>query len=139
MRNKLPSIIIDNPSHMSFGYMLRDFSIAFATLAIWIICLAKLYLFLRNGQAFVADMYPIAMARIILLGFFITFISFHLWSLYNKSLYKSEMKRTTHAPTISDGNEEVIAGSHGSVELSPSSITEHVDATHSAHLEFGNG
>ena len=92
MNNKLMPVIIDNPCHKSWGYRSRDTLIALATLTLWLLVITKLYMFFIMEEAFLEQLYASIMIKIGLVGFVVTFLTFHCWSVYNKHLHTSYLK-----------------------------------------------
>lgn len=93
MNNKLMPVIIDNPCHKSWGYRSRDTLITLATLTLWILVMARLYMFFIVEEAILEQLYASIMIKIVLVGFIVTFLTFHFWSVYNKHLYTNYLKR----------------------------------------------
>ncbi|MDQ7731068.1 hypothetical protein QT231_00030 [Halomonas sp. SpR1] len=93
MNNKLMPVIIDNPCQKSWGYRSRDTLITLATLTLWILVMARLYMFFIMEEAFLEQLYASIMIKIVLAGFIITFLIFHCWAVYNKYLYTNYLKR----------------------------------------------
>ncbi len=93
MNNKLVPIIINNPCQKGWGYRTRDALITFATLALWILVLARLYTFFIIEEAVLEQLYGSLMIKIVGVGFVVTFLTFHCWAVYNQYLYTSYLKR----------------------------------------------
>ncbi len=92
MNNKLMPVIIDNPCQKSWGYRSRDTLITLATLALWVLVMARLYMFFIVEEAILEQLYASIMIKIVLVGFIVTFLTFHCWSVYNKHLHTSYLK-----------------------------------------------
>ena len=92
MNNKLAHVIIENPCQKSWGYRSRDTLIALATLILWLLVITKLYMFFIMEEAFLEQLYASIMIKIVLVGFLVTFLTFHCWSVYNKHLHTSYLK-----------------------------------------------
>nr|WP_298059500.1 hypothetical protein [uncultured Halomonas sp.] len=93
MNNKLMPVIIDNPCQKGWGYRTRDILITLATLALWGLVVARLYMFFFVEEAFIEQLVGSMMIKIVLVGFLVTFLTFHCWAVYNKYLYTSYLKR----------------------------------------------
>jgi small-conductance mechanosensitive channel len=93
MNNKLVSVIIDNPYQKSWGYRSRDMLITMITLILWGLVMAKVYMFFIVEEAFLEQLYGSVMIKLLLVGFVITFLTFHCWAVYNQYLYTSYLKR----------------------------------------------
>jgi|TARA_A100001518_G_C1190188_1_gene36024 hypothetical protein len=93
MNNKLVSVIIDNPYQKSWGYRSRDTLITLATLILWGLVMAKVYMFFIVGEAFLEQLYSSVMIKLVSVGFVLTFLTFHCWAVYNQYLYTSYLKR----------------------------------------------
>ncbi|MCL5425711.1 hypothetical protein ACQKE4_10555 [Halomonas sp. NPDC076908] len=103
MNNKLVPIIIDNPCQKGWGYRTRDTIITLATLALWVLVVAKMYMFFFIEEAILEQLYSSIMIKIVLIGFVVTFLTFHLWAVYNQFLYTRYLKRqlrTFQPPTL---------------------------------------
>ncbi|MDQ7729953.1 hypothetical protein [Halomonas sp. SpR8] len=93
MSNKLVPVIIDNPSHKSWGYRTRDILITLATLVLWLLVMSRLYMFFIAEEAVLEKLYSSVMIKVVLVGFVVTFLMFHFWAVYNRFLYTSHLKR----------------------------------------------
>lgn len=93
MNNKLMPVIIDNPCQKGWGYRSRDTLITLATLALWILVMSRMYMFFIVEEAILEQLVGSVMLKIVLVGFVVTFLTFHCWSVYNKYLYTSYLKR----------------------------------------------
>ncbi|MBS3667734.1 hypothetical protein KGA68_07330 [Halomonas boliviensis] len=101
-------VIIDNPCQKSWGYRSRDTLITLATLALWVLVMARLYMFFIVEEAILEQLYASIMIKIVLMGFLVTFLTFHCWSVYNKHLYTNYLKRQLSQlkqPTIERDND----------------------------------
>ncbi|OWV28322.1 MULTISPECIES: hypothetical protein [Halomonas] len=108
MNNKLMPVIIDNPCQKSWGYRSRDTLITLATLALWVLVMARLYMFFIVEEAILEQLYASIMIKIVLVGFLVTFLTFHCWAVYNKHLYTNYLKRQLSQlkqPTIERDND----------------------------------
>lgn len=92
MNNKLVPVIIDNPCHKGWGYRSRDTLITLATLALWVLVIARLYMFFIVEEAILEQLYASVMIKIVMVGFIVTFLTFHCWAVYNKHLYTNYLK-----------------------------------------------
>ena len=93
MNNKLVPVIIDNPCQKGWGYRSRDILITLATLALWILVMTRMYMFFIVEEAILDQLVGSVMIKVVLIGFLVTFLTFHLWAVYNKYLYTSYLKR----------------------------------------------
>ncbi|HSP30552.1 MAG TPA: hypothetical protein VLO13_00820 [Halomonas sp.] len=93
MNNKLMPVIIDNPSQKGWGYRTRDTIMTLATLVLWILVITRLYMFFIVEEAILEKLYSSVMIKVVLVGFVVTFLTFHCWAVYNKYLYTSYLKR----------------------------------------------
>lgn len=93
MSNKLVPVIIDNPCQKGWGYRVRDTIITLATLALWVLVVAKMYLFFFVEEEILGQLYDSIMIKVILIGFVVTFLTFHCWAVYNQFLYTRLLKR----------------------------------------------
>lgn len=93
MSNKLMSVVIENPYQKSWGYRSRDALITLTSLGLWGLVLAKLYLFFILGDAVLTHLAESMMLKIVLIGFVVTFLTFHCWAVYNQYRYTSFLKR----------------------------------------------
>ncbi|RUR26048.1 hypothetical protein ELY33_17390 [Vreelandella andesensis] len=108
MNNKLVPVIINNPCQKSWDYRIRDFLITLATLALWGLVAAKLYMFFIVEEAIIEQLIGSVMIKIVLIGFLVTFLTFHCWAVYNKYLHTSYVKRQLRhfqQPTLGLDNE----------------------------------
>lgn len=104
MSNKLVPVIIDNPGRKSWGYRTRDIIITLATLTLWLLVMSRLYMFFIVEEAILEKLYSSVMIKLVLIGFVVTFLTFHFWVVYNRFLYTSYLKRQMHhyqQPTLS--------------------------------------
>ncbi len=93
MSNKLTSVIIENPYQKSWGYRSRDALITLSSLGLWGLVFAKLYLFFVLGDAVVKHLADSMMLKVVLVGFVVTFLTFHCWAVYNQHRYTRYLKR----------------------------------------------
>ncbi|WGI23829.1 hypothetical protein QEN58_10760 [Halomonas alkaliantarctica] len=93
MNNKLMPVIIDNPCQKGWGYRSRDTLITLATLALWILVMTRTYTFFIVEEAILEQLIGSIMLKIVLVGFVVTFLTFHCWAVYNKYLYTRYVKR----------------------------------------------
>lgn len=93
MNNKLVPVIIDNPCQKSWGYRTRDILITLATLVLWMLVITRMYMFFIVEEAIVEQLYSSVMIKVVLIGFVVTFLTFHFWAVYNRYLYTSYLKR----------------------------------------------
>ncbi|OJA04747.1 hypothetical protein [Halomonas sp. QHL1] len=93
MNNKLMPVIIDNPCQKGWGYRSRDTLITLATLALWILVISRMYMFFIVEEAILEKLYASVMIKVVLIGFVVTFLTFHCWAVYKKYLYTSYLKR----------------------------------------------
>lgn len=93
MNNKLVPVIIDNPCQKGWDYRTRDMLITLTTLALWGLVVARLYMFFIVEEAIIEQLIGSVMIKIVLVGFLVTFLTFHCWSVYNKYLHTSYVKR----------------------------------------------
>ncbi|WP_447556139.1 hypothetical protein [Vreelandella sp. EE22] len=92
MSNKLMPVIIDNPCQKCWQYRTRDTVMALATLALWLMVLSRLHAFYAVEEALIEQLYSSTMLKVLLVGFVATFLTFHLWAVYNRYLYTSVLK-----------------------------------------------
>ncbi|MGO1430763.1 MAG: hypothetical protein ACTHV3_05815 [Halomonas sp.] len=110
MSNKLVSVIINNPGQKSWGYRFRDIIITLATLILWLLVMSRLYMFFIVEEAILEKLYSSVMIKVVLVGFVVTFLTFHLWAVYNRFLYTSYLKRQMkhyQQPTLSIDYEDI--------------------------------
>ena len=93
MNNKLVPVIIDNPCQKGWGYRTRDILITLATLVLWMLVMTRMYMFFIMEEAIVEQLYSSVMIKVVLIGFVVTFLTFHFWAVYNRYLYTSYLKR----------------------------------------------
>ncbi|NVF14790.1 hypothetical protein [Vreelandella maris] len=93
MNNKLVPVIIDNPCQKGWGYRTRDILITLATLVLWMLVITRMYMFFIVEEAIVEQLYSSVMIKVVLIGFVVTFLTFHFWAVYNRYLYTSYLKR----------------------------------------------
>ncbi|CAM0554076.1 hypothetical protein EHLJMEHL_04174 [Vreelandella titanicae] len=93
MNNKLVPVIIDNPCQKGWGYRSRDTLITLATLALWVLVMTRMYMFFIVEEAILEQLVGSVMIKVVLVGFLVTFLTFHCWAVYNKYLYTSYLKR----------------------------------------------
>lgn len=108
MNNKLVPVIIDNPCQKGWGYRSRDTLITLATLALWVLVMTRMYMFFIVEEAILEQLAASVMIKVVLIGFLVTFLTFHFWSVYNKYLYTSYLKRQLRhfqQPTLELDNE----------------------------------
>ncbi|KPQ24518.1 hypothetical protein [Halomonas sp. HL-93] len=98
MNNKLVPVIIARPNQKGWGYRSRDSLFALAAFALWTLVMAKLFLFFIIDDAALEHLYESIMIKVVLVGFIVTFLTFHCWALYNKRLYSSYLRRQLHTP-----------------------------------------
>ncbi|RCV90608.1 hypothetical protein [Billgrantia montanilacus] len=92
MRNKLATVIIENPRQIGWGYRIRDTLITLATLTLWALLLTRLYAFFTEEGAFLEQIYSLVMLRVVIVGFIVTFLIFHCWAIYNRHIYTRNLK-----------------------------------------------
>lgn len=110
MNNKLVPVIINNPGQKSWGYRFRDIIITLATLILWLLVMSRLYMFFIVEEAILEKLYSSVMIKVVLVGFVVTFLTFHLWAVYNRFLYTSYLKRQMkhyQQPTLSIDYEDI--------------------------------
>ncbi len=108
MNNKLMPVIIDNPCQKSWGYRSRDTLITLVTLVLWALVMSRMYLFFIVEEAILEQLVGSVMIKLVLVGFLVTFLTFHCWAVYNKYLYTSYLKRQLRhfqQPTLKLDNE----------------------------------
>ncbi|MBF59780.1 hypothetical protein [Halomonas sp. FeN2] len=108
MNNKLMPVIIDNPCQKSWGYRSRDTLITLVTLVLWALVMTRMYLFFIVEEAILEQLVGSVMIKLVLVGFLVTFLTFHCWAVYNKYLYTSYLKRQLRhfqQPTLKLDNE----------------------------------
>lgn len=93
MNNKLMPVIIDNPCQKGWGYRSRDTLITLATLTLWILVMTRTYMFFIVEEAILEQLIGSVMIKIVLVGFLVTFLTFHCWAVYNKYRYTSYLKQ----------------------------------------------
>ncbi|MGO2391192.1 MAG: hypothetical protein ACTH69_03770 [Halomonas sp.] len=93
MSNKLVPVIIDNPCQKGWGYRVRDTIITLATLALWVLVVVKMYMFFFVEEEILGKLYDSVMIKMVLIGFVVTFLTFHCWAVYNQFLYTRLLKR----------------------------------------------
>ncbi|PKG54063.1 MULTISPECIES: hypothetical protein [Halomonadaceae] len=93
MNNKLVPVIIDNPCQKGWGYRTRDILITLATLVLWMLVITRMYMFFIVEEAILEQLYSSVMIKVVLIGFVVTFLTFHFWAVYNRYLYTSYLKR----------------------------------------------
>ena len=93
MSNKLVPVIIDNPCQKGLGYRVRDTIITLATLALWVLVVVKMYMFFFVEEEILGQLYDSVMIKVVLIGFVVTFLTFHCWAVYNQFLYTRLLKR----------------------------------------------
>ncbi|WP_447928823.1 hypothetical protein [Vreelandella sp. EE27] len=96
--NKLIPVIIDNPCQKCWQYRTRDAVMATATLALWLVVLSRLHGFYMLEEAIIDQLYGSTMLKMLVAGFITTFLTFHLWAIYNRYLYTSVLKRGEPTP-----------------------------------------
>lgn len=127
MNNKLVPVIIDNPCQKGWDYRTRDILITLATLALWGLVVARLYMFFIVEEAIIEQLIGSVMIKIVLVGFLVTFLTFHCWSVYNKYLHTSYVKhqlRHFQQPTLEmDSNQENYIESYTKSEMETEQTT----------------
>ncbi|UBR52181.1 hypothetical protein KF947_21555 [Halomonas sp. FeN2] len=101
-------VIIDNPCQKSWGYRSRDTLITLVTLVLWALVMTRMYLFFIVEEAILEQLVGSVMIKLVLVGFLVTFLTFHCWAVYNKYLYTSYLKRQLRhfqQPTLKLDNE----------------------------------
>lgn len=92
MSNKLTPVIIDNACRRGWQYRARDSVMALITLALWLMVLSRLHAFYAVEDALMEQLVDSVMLKILLMGFGVTFLTFHVWAMYNRHLYVSMLK-----------------------------------------------
>ncbi|EHA17357.1 hypothetical protein [Halomonas sp. HAL1] len=108
MNNKLVPVIIDNPCQKGWGYRTRDILITLATLVLWMLVITRMYMFFIVEEAILEQLYSSVMIKVVLIGFVVTFLTFHFWAVYNRYLYTSYLKRQlrhVQQPTLTIEND----------------------------------
>jgi len=132
MNNKLMPVIIDNPCQKGWGYRSRDTLITLVTLVLWALVMTRMYMFFIVEEALLEQLVGSVMIKVVLVGFLITFLTFHCWAVYNKYLYTSYLKRQLRhfqQPTLTLDNDtdSEMDNEHSSYEQAlnapPSQVT----------------
>ncbi|UYG01361.1 MULTISPECIES: PgaD family protein [unclassified Halomonas] len=100
MSNKLMPVIIDNPCQKCWQYRTRDTVMALATLGLWLVVLSRLHTFYTVEDAIIEQLYSSTMLQLLAAGFIVTFLTFHLWAVYNRYLYKNLLRRAERVAAI---------------------------------------
>ncbi|MCE8004815.1 hypothetical protein [Billgrantia ethanolica] len=102
--NKLHPVVINNPGKRSLSYRARDLSITALTLAVWLTLIVKTTLSIISSDVWIMTIATSWMPRLIVLGFVLTFLSFHCWAIYKRYLYhrRQVRKPDLHAARQSD-------------------------------------
>ncbi|MFQ3788651.1 hypothetical protein [Halomonas sp. A29] len=85
--NKLLPVVISNPGKKSLVYKARDWLMAALTFSLWMGLFFKFYLFIFEENALAVSMITATLAKLVVLGFLVTFLVFHCWAIYNRYLY----------------------------------------------------
>ncbi|MCE8018643.1 hypothetical protein HOP51_00725 [Halomonas sp. MCCC 1A11036] len=85
--NKLAPVVIHNPTKKSLVYKARDGLMVALTFFLWAGLFFKFYLTIFEGEMLALSMITVTLAKLIVVGFFVTFLIFHCWAIYNRYLY----------------------------------------------------
>lgn len=85
--NKLHPVVINNPGKRSLSYRARDLSITALTLAVWLTLIVKMAISIVSSDVWIMTVATSLLPRVIVLGFILTFLSFHCWAIYKRYLY----------------------------------------------------
>lgn len=92
MNNKLGSMVISNPKRRGLGYRFRDTTMVLTTLSLWCLFGTQTYLSITSTEFLVTLSYVLSILKITAIDFFTVFMIFHVWVIYERSLFRMKLK-----------------------------------------------
>lgn len=95
MNNKLGPMIISNPKRRGLGYRFRDITLVLATLSLWGLFGTQTYLTVTSADFLAEQAYVLSILKVTAIDFVAVFLIFHVWVIYERSLFRMRLKART--------------------------------------------